>query len=108
MAYLTNISFEFSNEIFTEDAFQLLLYHGAKKSKLTKTQIKGGGGPTNYKHVILPVTCVKTFDWFTQQTHAHISNVTFKFLFYSVFEKGIAPMAMISFDQHSKAGDAAQ
>ena len=29
-------------KIFTEDASWPLLYHGANKSKMTKTQIKGG------------------------------------------------------------------
>ena len=44
MAYLTNFSpLPFFYEIFREDASLLLLYHGAKKSKMTKTQIKGGG-----------------------------------------------------------------
>ena len=33
MAYLTNFSFEFVYEIFTEDASVLLLYHGAKIQK---------------------------------------------------------------------------
>ena len=42
MAHLTNFSFEFVYKIFTEDASLPLLYHGAKKSKMTKTQIKGG------------------------------------------------------------------
>ena len=45
MAHLTNFSFEFFNEIFTEDASLLLLYHGAKKSKMTKNSNQGGGGP---------------------------------------------------------------
>ena len=45
MAYLTNFSFEFFYEIFTEDASLLLLYHGAKKSKMTKNSNQGGGGP---------------------------------------------------------------
>ena len=36
MAHLTNFSFEFVYEIFTEDASLRLLYHGAKKSKMTK------------------------------------------------------------------------
>ena len=31
-------------EIFTEDASQPLLYHGAKKSKMTKNSNQGGGG----------------------------------------------------------------
>ena len=42
MANLTNFSFEFFYEIFTEDASQLLLYHGAKKSKMTKNSNQGG------------------------------------------------------------------
>ena len=44
MAHLTNLSFEFVYEIFTEDASLLLLYHGAKKSKMTKNSNQGGGG----------------------------------------------------------------
>ena len=36
------LSFEFFYEIFTEDASLLLLYQGAKMSKVTKIQIKGG------------------------------------------------------------------
>ena len=42
MAHLTNFPFEFFYEIFTEDASQLLLYHGAKKSKMTKNPNQGG------------------------------------------------------------------
>ena len=44
MAHLTNFSFEFfyKLEIFTEDASQPLLYHGAKKSKMTKNSNQGG------------------------------------------------------------------
>ena len=33
---LTNFSFEFFHEIFTDNASQCLLYHGAKRSKMTK------------------------------------------------------------------------
>ena len=44
VAHLTNFSFEFFHEIFTEDACLLLLYHGAKKSKMTKNSNQGGGG----------------------------------------------------------------
>ena len=33
MAHLTNFSFEFFHQIFTEDASLLFLYHGAKKVK---------------------------------------------------------------------------
>ena len=44
MAHLTNFSFEFVYEIFTEDASLLILYHGAKKSKMTKNSNQGGGG----------------------------------------------------------------
>ena len=42
MAHLTNVSFEFFHEIFKEDASLLLLYHGAKKSKMTKNSNQGG------------------------------------------------------------------
>ena len=48
MAHLTNFSFEFFYEIFTEDASLLLLYHGAKKVKndqKLKLKSRGGGGP---------------------------------------------------------------
>ena len=43
MAHLTNFSFEFVYEIFTENASLCLLslYHGAKSQKWPKTQIKG-------------------------------------------------------------------
>ena len=43
MAHLTNFSFEFFYKIFTVDASQSLLYHGAKKSKMTKNSNQGGG-----------------------------------------------------------------
>ena len=42
MAHFTNFSFEFFYEIFTEDASQRLLYHGAKMSKMTKNSNQGG------------------------------------------------------------------
>ena len=42
MAHLTNVSFEFIYEIFTKDASQPILYHGAKKSKMTKNPNQGG------------------------------------------------------------------
>ena len=41
MAHLTIFPFEFFNEIFTDDASQLL-YHVAKKSKMTKNPNHGG------------------------------------------------------------------
>ena len=40
---MTNFSFEFFCKIFTEDASHPLLYHGAKKSKMTKNSNQGGG-----------------------------------------------------------------
>ena len=40
-ARLANFSFEFFYEIFTQDASLLFLYHGAKKSKMTKNSNKG-------------------------------------------------------------------
>ena len=42
VAHLTNFSFEFFYKIFTEDASLSLLYHGAKKSKMTKNSNQGG------------------------------------------------------------------
>ena len=42
---VSNFSFELFYEIFTEDTSLLLLYHGAKKSKMTKNSNQGGGGP---------------------------------------------------------------
>ena len=44
MAHLTKFFFEFFYEIFTEDASLLFLYHGAKKSKMTKNSNQRGGG----------------------------------------------------------------
>ena len=41
MAHLANFSFEFFYKIFTEDASLHLLYHGAKKSKMTKNSNQG-------------------------------------------------------------------
>ena len=43
MAHLTNFSFEFFYEIFAEDVSLCVLYHGAKKSKMTKNPNQGGG-----------------------------------------------------------------
>ena len=48
MSHLTNFSFEFVYKIFTEDASQPLLYHGAKKSKMTKNSNQGGGPALNF------------------------------------------------------------
>ena len=42
MAHLTNFSFEFFYEMFSEDASLRLLYHGAKKAKMTKNSNQGG------------------------------------------------------------------
>ena len=42
VAQLTNFSFEFFYESFTEDASLSLLCHGAKKSKMTKNSNQGG------------------------------------------------------------------
>ena len=42
MAPLTNFSFKYFYKIFTEDASLPLLYHGAKKSKMTKNSNQGG------------------------------------------------------------------
>ena len=48
VAHLTNFSFEFFYKIFTEDASQPLLYHGAKKSKMTKNSNQGGSCLNNF------------------------------------------------------------
>ena len=62
MAHLTNFSFEFFYEIFTEDASQLLLYHGAKKSKMTKNPNQGGGPALTWAAVwqVVQICCRKT------------------------------------------------
>ena len=39
---MTTFSFEFVYEIFTDDASLSILYHGAKKSKMTKNPNQGG------------------------------------------------------------------
>ena len=54
MAHLTNFSFEFFYEIFTEDASLLLLYHGAKKSKMTKNSNQGGPALRRYLFHLAP------------------------------------------------------
>ena len=49
VAHLTDFSFELFHETFTEGASLLFLYHGAKKSKITKNsnQRRGGGSCLN-------------------------------------------------------------
>ena len=42
--------------LWTEDAFLLLLYHGANKSKLTKNSNQGGGGPA-FRILIKAIQC---------------------------------------------------
>ena len=58
VAYLTNFSFaiEFFSQIFTEDASLFLLYHSAKKSRMTKNSNQGGGVLPFNKRVILLLT----------------------------------------------------
>ena len=51
MAHLTNFSFEFFYEFFTEDVSLRLLYYGAKKSKMTKNSNQG----------VLPSTGINLF-----------------------------------------------
>ena len=62
MAHLTNFFFEFFYKIFTEDASLILLYHGAKKSKMTKNSIQGG-------------SCLKTQFW-QESTFSNTSIVS--------------------------------
>ena len=45
----------FFYEIFTEDASLPFLYHGAKKSKMTKNSNQGGGGPGLIKQKLFDV-----------------------------------------------------
>ena len=47
MVHLTNFSFELFYKNFTDDASQPLLYHGAKKSKMTKNPNQGGPALTS-------------------------------------------------------------
>ena len=56
MAHLTNFSFEFFYEMFTEDASLLLLCHGTKKSKMTKNSNQGGPALITFcmDHQIVP------------------------------------------------------
>ena len=69
MAHFTNFSFEFFYKIFAEDASQSLLYHGAKKSKMTKNSNQGGGpalivSPTVRYICDLPAqTVITTASW---------------------------------------------
>ena len=59
MAHLTN--FSFFNEIFTEDASLPILYHGAKKSKMTKNPNQGPYIKTQIKG-LNPFTATGYFD----------------------------------------------
>ena len=47
-------------EIFTEDASLLLLYHCAKTSKLTKTQVKGGPALSGFLFFVQPLATEST------------------------------------------------
>ena len=83
MAHLTNFSFEYFCKIFTEDASQPLLYHGAKKSKMTKNSNQGGS--CLKKHMTLPafeLVEASTLDADTF-THAQCSGQFYSILFLS-------------------------
>ena len=58
VAHLTNFSFEFFYEIFTEDVSLPLLYHDAKQSKMTKYSNQGGPALNGVKSFII-FTCFK-------------------------------------------------
>ena len=60
VAHLTNFSFEFFYEIFTEDACQHLIYHCAKSQKWPKAQIKAGRGVARG---VLRVVCKAMWPW---------------------------------------------
>ena len=73
MAHLTNFSFEFFYEIFTEDASLLLLYEGAKRSKVTKNSNQGG--PAKYR-----ISRGMLFDmttWYVVTFSRHLFKLTF-------------------------------
>ena len=79
LAHLTNFSFEFFYEIFTEDASLPLLYQGAKKSKMTKNSNQGGSClncGTQVTLVPLYETLANT-GVFIKQIHTYTSNILF-------------------------------
>ena len=65
VAHLTNFSFEFVYEIFTEDASLLLLFRSAKKSKMTKNSNQGGSCLNNNTHELSDLA---RSDWHFAQT----------------------------------------
>ena len=69
VAQLTNFSFEFFYQIFTKDACLFLLYHDAKKSKMTKNSNQVGGG-----------SCLKTSPSFVP-SRSLLSVCSFQLLF---------------------------
>ena len=81
VAYLTNFSFEFFYEIFTEDVSEGLLYHGAKKSKMTKNSNQAGpalrsaGGDPGLDHlqIFFLTVCVSLSGLGPSETHEKLS-----------------------------------
>ena len=85
VAHLTNCSFEFFYDIFTEDASQRLLYHGAKKSKMTKNSNQGGGSclnPLTFVFVLL-LCHLSGFEWFFVTTHLELSCTVLPFFLFT-------------------------
>ena len=63
VAHLTNVSFEFFYQIFTKDASQLLLYHGAKKSKWPKPDHAGQSRKFKKSRILLKEKFVLLVDF---------------------------------------------
>ena len=88
MAQLTNFSFEFFYKIFTEDASQPLLYHGAKKSKMTKNSNQGGSC-LNFVYFVLLAESTKFSSIRKPYTYTSVSDTTVavrKFLAYESWQ----------------------
>ena len=79
MAHLTNFSFEFFYKIFTEDASQPLLHHGAKTSKMTKNSNQGGGPALRgaWRDHCFP----EPFSWFLHETGLESLKITCELFF---------------------------
>ena len=99
MAHLANFSFEFFYEIFTEDASRLLLYDGAKKSKMTKSSNQGVLPSILFiAHVVYSIAtqvavtrplAASHLDLYVPRDHAarHLARLVFSFLKLSTMQR---------------------
>ena len=69
MAHLTNFSFEFFYKMFTDDASLPLLYHGAKKSNMTKNSNQGGSCLKSFLQYLLHAVSLLFFIPVDQSFH---------------------------------------